>query len=159
MTFEVSVSGWEEDGIEDSIVSQVVNKIAESLNERVTEAVETMVHEAADKIIRERLTVEIDAVLSEGWTEKGDGCYDKHPLRRLNVRDKINEAFDVREQYGRYEQVLPSIIRDELTKKWNSEVESGVKRLREKIDTVINTTIEETITGDIRAKIRKAIAC
>lgn len=159
MKFEVTVSGWEDEGIEDSIVSQVVANIVSSLNERVTEAVESMVHAAADTIIRERLTAEIDAILSEGWTEKGDGTYDKHPLRKLNVRDKINEAFEVREKYGRYEQVLPAIIRDELTKKWNHEVEDGIKRLRAKMDEVINTTIEETITGDIRAKIRKAIAC
>lgn len=157
MKFEVSVSGWEDEGIEESIVSQVVSRIAESLDDKVSEAVAAMVDEAARKIIAERITKEVDDIIEMGWDEKGDSYYGRGN-RHYTLREKIEAVLTTKDNYGR-DRTLPGIVTSELRAKFDAEVKDGTKRLREKIDQVINSTIEETITGDIRAKIRKAIAC
>lgn len=156
MKFEVSVSGWEDEGVEDAIVSQVVSRIADSLEEKVSEAVTGMVEAAASKIIEERLATEINAILEAGWTEKSDSYY-TGGNRHFTLREKIEDALKPSDRYNHMS--LSKIVSTELQSKFDAEIKDGTKRLREKIDQVINSTIEETITGDIRAKIRKAIAC
>lgn len=157
MDFHITISGWDAEKAESEILSRVVSQFTESLEQRIDDKVSRLVNEAAQKVITKRIAAKVDEIVAEGWTEKTGNNYYDHPVK-MTLKEKIEKALSTKDEYGRGN-TLPGIVTSELRSKFDAEVKDGTKRLREKIDEVINSTIEETITGDIRAKIRKAIAC
>lgn len=156
MEVHVTVTGWSEESIEEQVVGQAVSQIVEATKDRIESAIRDRVDEVATELIRERLAAEIDRILVEGWKEKGSAYYDAPKV--VTLREKIEESLKPHDGYNGRANKLPEIVTAELRTRFDKEVKAGVERLKAKIDECINSTIEETITGDIRSKLRGVLA-
>lgn len=155
MKFEISVSGWEDEDIETSIVDQVAGKLASRIQERVDQKIDHLIDNLAEEKIAARIEGEIATVLEAGWFETDNYGQRKGP--RVTISDRVNSALNAvgKDNYGRY--CLSRLVDASITKRFDDAMTDAVKRLKEKVDSVINTTIDETITGEIKTKIRKAL--
>jgi hypothetical protein len=158
MEVVVTVTGWEDEPIADRVVEQAARKIEEAVSERVDAMLDSLVSKAAEDIITERVAVVVDSIITEGWTEDDRdlwGCGNK----KVTIREKLEKVLTTVDRYNSSKANLPSIVSAEIRKNFDAEIKAGTERLKAKVSEFVDSTIEETITGDIRAKLRRALAC
>lgn len=158
MEVVVTVNGWEDEDIAERVVRQAASKIEESVSERVDALLDGLVSQAAESIITERVAAVVDQIITEGWTENDSDLWG-HGNKKVTLRQKLEKVLTTVDRYNNSKANLPSIVSAEIRKNFDAEIKDGTARLKAKVDEFVNATIEETITGDIRAKLRKALAC
>ena len=158
MEVVVTVNGWEDEDIAERVVRQAASKIEESVSERVDALLDGLVSQAAESIITERVAAVVEQIITEGWTENDSDLWGSGN-KKVTLRQKLEKVLTTVDRYNSSKANLPAIVSNEIRKNFDEEIKNGTARLKAKVDEFVNSTIEEAITGDIRTKLRKALAC
>lgn len=155
MKLEVNLSGYDiaEEGFEAALVDATARKLADAMKDTINARIDALIDATASAILAERIEGEIATILSEGWFETDS--YGHRNGKKVTLADRIELALTTKDAYSKT--AVVGLVDRTIQKRFDDQMADATKRLKAKVDELINGTIEEVVTSDIRAKLRKAL--
>ena len=161
MSIEVTVKLSEymdEGSLEDRIIENAASQLVENMLKTSKGKLDALVEQLVESEVRESLVAETASILENGWQIPGDS-YSRRAAKTQTVHGVIVDAVKALEARDRYGNVsISALVHESLSKQFSQVMADGIKEIKAKLDKVVNETIDETITGEIKTKIRSALA-
>ena len=147
----ITIEGYDASQVKDWIATRVERSVEEGLDRRVNEALRDAAQAAidtmSDRIAKERVTKDIEAILAEGWQQTDS--YGNHNGKLYTLRDRVRGFFDTKadsyDRQTRVEKWIAEAVQRELATVLKTEVESAQKRLRDAFDDVLKLKFADTM--------------
>lgn len=135
----LKVVGWEAERVEAMVAEKIEEWVTQELRAQLGTKIEAAVEQATQSLVRDRLAVEIERVLAEGWQPTGEYGEAKGPKKTL--KDRISDLLNHQDRYSSNRRWLDELIADHVRKvlsgPFAGEVEGAKASFRKQVDELL----------------------
>jgi hypothetical protein len=145
----LQITGYDVERIEALVVAKLADGYQKGLDKRGAVNVESVLTKALDAFIRDKMLVEAEKVLAEGWRKTDE--YGSPKGEKLMLRDRISAAINIQDRYNNNRSWLDSLVREQVEKllgaEFKREMEEAKASFRKQVDELLTGKIAEGLRG------------